>query len=85
MPERNERGLLSDALEFHSNNHLPENAETARAAAQRLALPLVNTGDSHCLEMIGRFWIETNGLLERAEDIRQIILSGAYVNRSSDE
>lgn len=74
------RGLLPDALEFRTCNHDGLPAEMARRAGERLHLPVVNAGDVHSLEMVGCFWIETAGPLERPEDIRRVVLAGEYQN-----
>ena len=74
-------GLLPDALELRSGNHnSAEEVEQAKAAAERFDLALVNSGDTHSLEFLGRFWIETDVPILHAEDIRGIILNGQYVN-----
>jgi hypothetical protein len=76
-----ERGPLPEAIEYRTSNHDADEAEAARAAARRLGLALVNAGDIHSAAVLNRFWIETHRPLERAGDIRDIVLSGAYVNR----
>ncbi|MCK4602274.1 MAG: hypothetical protein KAU28_07395 [Phycisphaerae bacterium] len=77
-------GLLPDAIELRSCNLPAEHAFVAQAAAEALNLKFINAGDAHSLEMIGRFWIETDRPIERTGDIRRIILDGAYKNRSLD-
>ncbi|MCD6365092.1 MAG: hypothetical protein J7M14_04375, partial [Planctomycetes bacterium] len=71
-------GLLPDAMEMNSCNHDARCARIARMVAGDLKLPLVNTGDVHALSMIDRFWIETAAALTTADDIRRIVLTGAY-------
>ncbi len=44
-------------------------------------LPLVNAGDVHALAAIDRFWIDTDRGLQDADDIREIVLDRAYLNR----
>lgn len=76
-----EEGLLPDAIEFRTCNQDLYRSGEALALARRMSLPVVNAGDVHSLEMVGRYWIETARPLIRADDIRQIILSGGYENR----
>ena len=47
-----------------------------------LPVPLVNSGDVHAEVMIGNFWVETNEELVDPDDIRRVVLSGAYYNRA---
>jgi hypothetical protein len=73
------RDTLPDAIEYYTPNHdEPGMAASSRAESLRLKLPLVNAGDVHSLEMIGRYWIQTRRPLKRADDIRQIIIAGDY-------
>ncbi len=72
--------LLPSAIEFYTCNHSPEFALRSMIIAGQLDLPLVNTGDVHALDMIGRFWIETNRPINQADDIAQIIATQAYKN-----
>jgi len=76
-------GLLPDALEYHTCNHDSGMAEQARLASAELSLPLVNAGDVHALNFIGRFWTETDQPLQAAKDIRGIVLAGKYRNCTS--
>jgi predicted metal-dependent phosphoesterase TrpH len=73
-------GLRPDALECYSSNHTAAEAARAAQAAERLKLALVNTGDSHGLHSLNRFWIETDQPLQKADDIRRIVMNKAYVN-----
>ncbi len=75
---------LPDAIEHRTGNQDAKGAHEAVAAAERLGLPLVNSGDSHSVAMINRHWIQTRRPLERATDIRQIILDGDYENCSGE-
>jgi len=70
--------MLPDAIEFRSSNHDRRSARRSREAAERLNLPIVNGGDVHSVDMIDRFWIDTHEPLERAGDIREIVLNGRY-------
>ena len=45
---------------------------------------LINAGDTHTLKGADRYWIETDRTLKHADDIRGIILDGAYVNRAKE-
>jgi len=71
---------LPDAIEDRTCNHEAAAAIWASAASRELGLRLVNAGDAHSLEMIGRFWIETHAAFRDAGEIREIILRGAYDN-----
>ena len=77
-----QQGLLPDAIEYHSCNHDIDSARESLVIADRLELPLVNTGDAHSLEMLDRYWVETARPIEAADDIRAIIAAGQYVNRT---
>jgi predicted metal-dependent phosphoesterase TrpH len=76
---------LPDALEHRTPNHGSGAAELAAAAAARLNLPLVNSGDVHCLRFVGQFWVQTARELESADDIREIMMERGYENRSAAE
>ena len=78
-------GLLPDALEYRTGNHGQRDAEVAEAAAEEYGLPLVNAGDVHALRFLDRFWIETDRSVNKADDIRRIIMNRAYVNRTDKE
>jgi len=73
-------GVMPDALEYRTNNHDFDQASESETAAEKLKLPLVNAGDVHTLGMINRYWIQTRRPLEKADDIRQIVLDGEYEN-----
>lgn len=78
-----ERDLLPDAIEHCTCNQDDQTAcDTAARAAKELNLPLVNSGDTHSLDFIDKYWIETLRPLDRADDISKIILDGAYKNHS---
>jgi predicted metal-dependent phosphoesterase TrpH len=77
-----EQAPLPDALEYRTFNQDGEAAEMAMDAAKRLGLPTVNAGDAHSVDMIGRFWIETERPLSEATDIRPIVLEGAYASHA---
>jgi len=76
--------LLPDALEYRTPNH-GEAAGKSLEASDRSGLPVVNSGDAHRAQYVGRYWIETARPVERAVDIRDIILEGAYTNRVWNE
>jgi hypothetical protein len=71
-------GRRPDALEYLSCNHQGQAAADALACAGELSLPVVNAGDVHDLPMLGNQWIETDRPVERGQDIREIVLGGAY-------
>jgi len=77
-------GHRPDALEYLSRNHPAELAAVAKQVADRLDLRLVNAGDTHALDHLNRFWIETDWPITRADRIREIILNKAYVNWTSE-
>ncbi len=80
-----DKPLLPDAIEFRTPNHDFREAEISAATAEQLGLALVNAGDSHSVQMIDKFWIETASPIEQADDIRRIILSDAYKNCIREE
>jgi predicted metal-dependent phosphoesterase TrpH len=75
-----DRGNYPDAIEYRTCNHGPEEGQQSLDLAQRLDLPVVNSGDVHSLEMINSFWIETEWEIFSPDDIREIIQEGAYRN-----
>ncbi len=77
-----DRGLRPDAIEHCTCNQEFDRCADARALAARLGLPMVNAGDVHGLDMIGRHWIETAAPVEDPRALRELVLRGAYENRS---
>lgn len=75
-----EQGLRPDAIEYETCNHNAAQAAKAKALAEKYQLPLVNAGDTHALSFLGRYWVETAQPIGQGDDIREIILSGAYSN-----
>ena len=73
-----EAGLLPDAVEHRTCNHGPCRGAIVERTASSLGLRLVNAGDVHKPACVDRFWIETYRPIERAGDIREIVLAGAY-------
>jgi predicted metal-dependent phosphoesterase TrpH len=71
---------LPDAIENLTCNQEEAASQDAQKAALRLGLPVVNAGDAHCVDMIGRYWIETDRDLGKADDIAAIIADRAYRN-----
>jgi len=80
-----DRGLRPDALEARTCNQEFSAAAAAIDVAKRLNLPVVNSGDVHTVDMIGRYWIETADRIEDPDDIRKIVLAGRYECRSKDD
>jgi hypothetical protein len=78
------QGLRPDAIELRTCNHDGAAAERAIRTARDVGLKCVNAGDVHGLDVIGCFWIETDRPLKSAQDIRSIVLEGAYRNCSRD-
>lgn len=75
-----ERGNYPDAIEYRTSNHGPDEGKQSLDLAERLDLPVVNTGDVHSLEMVNSFWIETEWEIFSPDDIREIIQEGSYRN-----
>lgn len=75
-------GLRPDAIEWRTPNHNEGAGQESRKYSASFGLPLVNSGDVHAAVMMGRFWIETNEDLNAPDDIRRIVLGGAYYNRA---
>ena len=73
-------GLRPDAIEYCTCNHDRPAADRAAAVAAEMGLPLVNSGDSHGLDFLDRFWIETPEPLVAPTDVRRIVLAGDYEN-----
>ena len=72
------KGLLPDAIEYRTCNQDTLMGAVAMHTAEELGLRLVNAGDVHVLSFINRFYIHTERDIEYADDIRQIVLDGAY-------
>ena len=72
------QGLRPDAIELRSCNQNGEASRVAETLAAEYDLPTVNAGDVHGLDMVNAYWIETHRPIERAGDIRRIVLDGAY-------
>lgn len=77
-----DEGLRTDALEHSTCNQEFTAAAAAQDLSERLDIPMVNAGDVHSVAMVGRHWIETADPIGSADDIRRIVLSGRYENRS---
>jgi predicted metal-dependent phosphoesterase TrpH len=75
-------GLRPEAMEWRTPNHNEEAGQESRKYSASFRIPLVNSGDVHAAAMIGKFWIETNHDLDAPDDIRPIVLGGAYYNRT---
>lgn len=80
-----DEGLLPDAMEHRSCNQDAYMANQARIRAGKLHLPLVNAGDVHGLGFVNRFWIETSRPVEKADDVRAIVVERAYQNHPRGE
>ena len=78
-------GHLPDALEHRTGNHDATRAKIAADSAEQYNLRMVNSGDTHGVEMLGRFWIETFEPIEKPDDIRGIVAAGAYRNCAAEE
>ena len=74
------QGYYPDAMEYYSPNQDPLQVVMSRVSAERLHLPLVNSGDSHGVDFLGRFWIETPRPVESPGQLRRMILGGDYKN-----
>ena len=73
-------GHLPDALEACTGNQDPYRAGIARNVADKHGLKVLNSDDAHGIEQVGRFWIETARAIERAADLREMVLAGDYTN-----
>jgi hypothetical protein len=78
-------GYFPDAIEFRTPNHERLHGRMSVATADRLCLPMVNSGDVHRVDFINRFWIETREEIETPSQLRQAVLRGAYENCSREE
>lgn len=78
-------GLRPDAMEYRTCNQDLHAAGAALAWAGELGLPVVNAGDVHSVEMVGRYWIETARPLTGPDDVRPIILAGQYERFPRDD
>ncbi len=79
-----DQGLATGALELRTGNHDQAMADLTLPVARQCSLPTVNAGDLHALEMINKFWIETDRDLTQACDIRQVVLDSAYTNVAAE-
>ncbi|MGB2754695.1 MAG: PHP-associated domain-containing protein [Phycisphaerae bacterium] len=77
-------GWRPDALEYLTGNQDGTCAEEAAKAAGRLGIPLVNAGDLHSLDMVGKFWIDCAVPIVDPDDIREVVLGGKYRNKLSE-
>jgi len=80
-----DKGLRPDAIEYKTCNQEFTQAVAAREVAEKLKMPVTNAGDTHSVDMIGRYWIETSQPVEQDTDIRRIILTGQYECHNKDE
>lgn len=73
---------LSDAIEVYTCNH-PELEKAARsqAYAEEFNMAPVHSGDTHGLNFLNKFWIETEGEFETPQEFRRMIIAGQYQNR----
>ena len=76
--------LLPDAIEYHTCNHDGAAAHRSLMASLRLGLRTLNAGDTHGGDFIDRFWIQTSRDVMAPDDIRPIVLEGAYRNCIGD-
>lgn len=74
------QGYYPDAMEYYSPNQDPLQSVMSRVSAERLHLPLVNSGDAHGVDFLGRFWIKTTRSVESPSHLRRMILDGDYKN-----
>jgi len=73
-----QRGIYPDALELRTNTHNKEQGEKSEGFATEHSLKLVNSDDSHCLNDIGNYWIETDDPVEHPRELTEAILAGKY-------
>lgn len=80
-----DRGHKPDAIEYlTANQDDAEMKAKAKAAATKHGVRLVNAGDVHHVDTIGHYWIETDRDVEKADDIRRIVLKREYRNRRTE-
>lgn len=79
------QGFFPDAMEYRSYNHDAVQGQMSWVSANRLGIRLINAGDSHGLDAIGQFWIETTGPIEFPTDLYQAILQKRYENCSRED
>ena len=70
--------LRPDAIEYRTCNQDAMMGGVALDTARNLRLRVVNAGDVHALSFINRFYIQTQRDVEQADEIRRIVLDGAY-------
>jgi len=80
-----DQGLRPDAMEYKTCNQEYTQAVEALRIADRLGLPVVNSGDVHVADMIGQYWIETEDPVEQPDDIRRIVQAGRYKCCTKDD
>jgi hypothetical protein len=80
-----ENGHYPDAMECSTPNVSPTQAVLAQITAGQLHLPVVNTGDAHSVDFLGKHWIETEEELQTPSQLREIFLQGNYQNVSIDD
>ncbi len=80
-----EKGHYPDAMECSTPNVLPLQAVMAQVTAGEMHLPVVNTGDAHSVDFLGKYWIETDVPLETPSQLREILEEGRYKNCSSED
>ena len=73
-------GLKPDAMEHRTTNHDEAMSIAACAIAERRHVPLVNAGDLHSADLVGKFWIQTKRPVDEATDITAILREQAYRN-----
>jgi hypothetical protein len=76
-------GLRPDAMEHRTGNHDQAMSIAACAIAEQRHIPLVNAGDLHSTEMIGKYWIETDEPIKAASDIAPMIRNQTYRNHDA--
>ena len=80
-----EKGYYPDAIECSTPNVLPLQAVMAQVTAGQMHIPVVNTGDAHSVDFLGKYWIETEEPLDTPAQLRDILLEGRYQNHSIDD
>jgi hypothetical protein len=69
---------LPDAIELKTCNQQGPALLSAAAGAGALSLPTVNADDAHSLDMLGQYWIRTREDFSTPQELRQILVTGAY-------
>ena len=74
------KGIFPDAIEGRTGGHDLGHGAMSEHVARQFKLRVINSGDAHEVDHVGKFWIETADRLDKATDIRRTIMSDRYRN-----